>query len=163
MEEVIQGVAEAHKDIRESLDQLSVEAGLASLVPTLEEYVGDFGKENGIQAQFEAPKGLLQLSPVAELQVLRITQEALANIRKHSGATDVWVKVTTPPSGVELVVKDNGQGFSFAESPADGQSHHGLKVMRERAESVGGTFAVNTSPGEGTEIKVGLPTGRGRF
>ncbi len=68
VKEVTETVAEAHKDIRESLDQLNVEAGLAPLLPTLEEYLRDFGRDNGIEPHFEAPEAPVQLSPVVELQ-----------------------------------------------------------------------------------------------
>jgi len=162
VEEARHTVAEAHKDIRESLDHLSVEQGLKPLLPTLREYVTDFGQRNGIQAQFEAPTGLPHLSPVAQWQVLRIAQETLTNVRKHARATSVCVRLVNSPTGVELAVKDNGRGFDPAgPTNGNGQTHRGLKVMQERAQMLGGSLTVTSTPGQGTEVRAVLPVKRG--
>jgi len=88
---------------------------------------------------------------------LRIAVEALTNVEKHALATRVWVKLENTPQRVELVVKDNGQGFSLAGHEQNPTGHHGLIIMKERAESLGGTCDIVSNPGEGTEIRVSLP------
>ena len=94
---------------------------------------------------------------------MRITQEALTNVRKHLEATSVCVTLRSTPNGAEVSIKDNGRGFDpGAAVELDGTGHHGLLGMQERTEGLGGTFTIEAAPGEGTEVKVFLPKGRGR-
>jgi len=163
MKDMRGAVDETYKAVRESLDQLSIETGTVPLTEALEEYLKQFEERNHIQTRLETSDSMLSLSPVAELQVLRITQEALANVRKHAQATNVCVILRDVPRGVELSIKDDGRGFGLPPGfDLNGSGHHGLIVMRERAEGLGGTLAVEAAPGEGTEIRVLLPAGRGR-
>ena len=108
LDDMSKTVQEAYKDARETLDELSLEVGAAQLVPTLEEYVHAFGERHGIQVYFEAPSQPVWLSPMASLQLLRVTQEALTNVRKHAQATEVWFSVITVGRTLELLIKDNG-------------------------------------------------------
>ena len=78
---------------REARDQLSIEIGVAELVPTLEEYVNSFAERSNIQVHFSAPVAPVRLSPLSQLQLLRMAQEALTNVRKHAEATEVWVSL----------------------------------------------------------------------
>ena len=74
-------------------------------------------------------------------------------------ATTVEVGVNCNANQVEVTVKDNGYGFDLAayrDSPK-AQNHHGLVIMKERAESLRGKLAMNTAPGMGTEVKVAIP------
>jgi len=82
-----------------------------------------------------------------------ILKESLTNIQKHAKATQVAIKLHRAASDIELEINDNGKGFDSA----DRASGFGLKGMRERAESVGGTFTVETAPARGTMIKVCVP------
>lgn len=150
-------VQDAYRDARQALDQLSIEVGEAELVPTLADYVQSFGERNGVQTHFEAPDEAIRLSPLASLQLLRVTQEALTNVRKHAEASEVWVSLLPNGKGLELQIKDNGQGFDLPEFTSNGAGHYGLSILKERAESLGGTLHVVSSPGEGTEVCVRLP------
>jgi signal transduction histidine kinase len=103
--------------------------------------------------------GLLALG---ELQLLRIVQEALANVRKHAEANNVDVSICSSDGMVELTVADNGTGFvagARARPGDDTTPHFGLSTMRERAESGGGTLEVQSTPGSGTRVVVRLPVG----
>lgn len=162
MEDVREAVSETYKSVRESLDQLSVDLGTAPFAVVLAEFLKQFEERNRIQARFEASKPLPNLSQVAELQALRITQEALSNVRKHANATEVWVTLSGVPRGVELCIKDNGKGFDASipiQDGGDGRGHHGMNVMRERAEGLGGSLNIDTAPGKGTEVRLFLPAG----
>ncbi|GAH88540.1 unnamed protein product, partial [marine sediment metagenome] len=120
-------------------------------------YTREFGNNNAIRVQFDVPRAFPRLSPVAELQLLRITQEALTNVRRHAMATEVVVKLENTSQAVEMIVRDNGQGFTpsdFEESPT---GYHGLNIIRERVEGIGGSLNISTAPGEGTELRVSLP------
>ena len=98
------------------------------------------------------------MSSEIQLQVVRIVQEALANVRKHARATSVLVRLARAESTLEVRIEDDGQGFEYP--PPGGEElarRFGLSVMRERAEAVGGEFELTTSPGRGTRILVTLP------
>jgi signal transduction histidine kinase len=89
--------------------------------------------------------------------VYRIVQEALLNVRKHAKATEV--KVTLRARGKRLVaeVADNGCGFDMEAIDAEGDNW-GLIGMRERAEVIGGSLQVNSTPGQGTAVHLEVPT-----
>jgi len=108
-------VQDTYEDIRESIDQLSAEIRNLPIIPALTTYVREFGNNNGIGVQFDVHRGFPNLSPVAELQLLRIAQEALTNVRRHASATEVEVKLENTREGVEMIIRDNGQGFTLIE------------------------------------------------
>ncbi len=155
--EIREVVQDTYEDIRESIDQLTTEIRNLPLIPTLGNYIQEFGNNNGIQVQFNAPKSFTRLSPVAELQLLRITQEALTNVRRHALASQVEVRLDNVNEAVELTIKDNGHGFNLLDLDKAPPGYHGLTIIRERAEGLGGSMDIATAPGEGTEVKVNLP------
>jgi two-component system nitrate/nitrite sensor histidine kinase NarX len=87
---------------------------------------------------------------------MHILQEALSNVRKHAGATSVEVELRRGP-GHLFVVRDNGRGFEPGGGVQDTADHVGLRIMRERAQRIGGTFDVRSRPGQGTEVQLSLP------
>ena len=93
----------------------------------------------------------LHLEPAVELQILRICQEALTNIKKHAKAHDVAIQLDLVKGTLLLKIADDGIGFNVADSSKS--RGHGLTGMRERAESVGGKLTVSSSPGRGTEVR----------
>lgn len=93
------------------------------------------------------------LDVVAEL--LAVAREALANVARHSDATRAWLRVATPDGGVRLEIADDGTGFAADVAPPRG--HHGLANMRARADALGGSFALESRPGDGTRIIVSVP------
>lgn len=161
--EMQEAMDETYQAVRESLDQLSVEVGAIPLTTAIEEYLAQFGERNGIHTDLEVSGPRPNLSPLAELQALRITQGALANVSKHAHASKVCVTVKSTSESVELSIKDDGQGFDPSQqSDANGAGHHGLAIMRERTEGLGGTLTVVAAAGEGTEVRIVLPAGQGR-
>jgi signal transduction histidine kinase len=91
--------------------------------------------------------------------LLRICQEALTNVTKHSGAQSVQVKLKQVNGHLRVSISDDGRGFDILTYYHDGvkAKGHGLTVMRERAESIGGKFRVLSMPGQGTEVQVEVP------
>lgn len=154
--DIRQTVQSTYEDIRESIDQLSTEATGRPLLPTLENYLREFGQRHELEVHFDAPRVLRNLSPAAELQLFRIAQEALSNVRKHAGASQVHLSLEDTPQGVKLCIEDNGQGFSLDQHP-DSLGFWGLDIMRERAEGLGGTLEVTSAPGQGTRVLAHLP------
>src|ERR687890_618044 len=98
------------------------------------------------------------LSGKASVELLRIMQEALANVRRHSEARSVEVRLWTDDEAVLLGVSDDGRGFDPKAAQGDGV---GIVGMRERVEELGGQIEVKSRPGEGTEVTVRVPVGDG--
>jgi len=94
------------------------------------------------------------LGPRVEDSLLRICQEALSNIRRHSGATEAQVSLSCTATAVRLLVRDNGAGFDPG-LPQTGS--FGLIGIRERAQQCGGSARISSKPGEGTEIEIEVP------
>jgi two-component system nitrate/nitrite sensor histidine kinase NarX len=78
-------------------------------------------------------------------------------VRKHAGASKVSVNMRRGRDGLAVTVRDDGVGFVEGRETADNEAHIGLHIMRERAMRIGGQFAVRSSPGRGTEIRLQLP------
>src|ERR671912_540403 len=91
------------------------------------------------------------------VELLRILQEALANVRRHSGARNVEVGLRTDDESIQIEVADDGQGFD----PGSARAGMGLVGMRERVEGLGGKIEVRSRPGEGTKVTVRVPVGGG--
>jgi PAS domain S-box-containing protein len=91
------------------------------------------------------------------VELLRILQEALANVRRHSGARNVEVGLRTDDEAILIEVADDGWGFD----PGSARAGIGLSAMRERVEGLGGEIEISSRPGEGTKVMVRVPVGGG--
>ncbi|HSD50383.1 MAG TPA: HAMP domain-containing protein, partial [Candidatus Methylomirabilis sp.] len=151
--------ARAYEEVRQSIFGLRtmVSRGLG-LIPTLTEYLHEFSAQNGIGVEFEMADGRpIHLSPASEVQLIRIIQEALANIRKHAGASHAWVRLQRQDPWVRVTIEDDGQGFDPVTLGSPDRLHFGLQTMRERAEALGGKLEIDTAPGRGTRVVATLP------
>jgi signal transduction histidine kinase len=101
-----------------------------------------------------------RLTELAELQVLRIIQESLTNVRKHASATQVTVTLGKHTDRVDVRISDDGAGFDPDYVGPRQFPRFGLTTMRERAESVNGTFEIQSSAGHGTTVHVSIPNGK---
>ena len=148
---------EAYRDVREAILGLrDATRADQTLLEQLERYVQAFSRTSRIPTTLRAESGAdLRLTPAAEVQVIRVIQEALTNVRKHSGARRASVSVRQDAGHTVFVVEDDGTGFDPAAA-ADGD-RFGLHAMRERTESVDGRFTIDSGPGAGTRIVVALP------
>ncbi len=97
----------------------------------------------------------VQLDAKAEHALLRIAQEAFTNAVRHADATTMTLCLQPLPHAVEFIITDDGKGFEVAELEA--QHGLGLRLMKERAQELHGTFSLSTAPGEGTRIHICLP------
>ena len=94
------------------------------------------------------------LPETVEDNLLRIAQEAMTNVIKHSQATAVEVELDYGPQNIILRVKDNGKGFDPAHTAGPGEGHFGLLGISERAKRLGAELSVQSRPGEGTLVAV---------
>jgi signal transduction histidine kinase len=115
------------------------------------------GEETGISATATVTGRPGKLPADTEVALLRIAQEALANVRKHSGASRVALTLSYMEDETVLDVRDDGAGFDPDNACASAAGGYGLRVMNERVRELGGQLAVETSPGKGTTIAVSLP------
>jgi NarL family two-component system sensor histidine kinase LiaS len=120
------------------------------LTTALREYVADWSRQNNIAAEVRV-RGEQSMSFLQEQSLFRVTQEALANIARHSGATQVEVELAWEGDQVALSLADNGRGFNPATTNGKGV---GLRSMRERVEAIGGQLSVTSQPGAGTQVTV---------
>jgi signal transduction histidine kinase len=132
------------------------------LVTALRLLCKDFERLHGVKTTLRLGSDeSLQLDPNTEIALYRITQEALANVAKHAGASQLTLHLIRRPALVELLIQDNGHGFpqEIAEGAKGGGHGLGLMNMRERAELLGGTFEVDSEAEKGTCVSVTLPMG----
>jgi len=128
------------------------------LMAALERELRAWEARSGINARFKtrAVSARPALQPAAEVALLRTLQEALSNVARHSGATSVTVTLRGGGEEIALSVHDNGAGFDPAAEPPRGDCF-GIEGMRERVRLAGGTFAVLSTPGGGTDVTARLP------
>lgn len=148
---------EVSRDVREEIFGLRAGVGLeASLVPALKEFIGRWQDQWKIRGELRV-EGPLVVTPSAELQLYRIVQEALANVRKHSRATSAVVTLAPAKGQLEVTIQDDGRGFDPERVPRGTTPRFGLATMRERVESVGGSLELQTAPNEGTTVRIVMP------
>jgi signal transduction histidine kinase len=102
----------------------------------------------------------VELPPEVEIQLVRIVQEALANVRKHARAAHATVRLSLDDGVLAIEVADDGQGFDPSLEERTGWPRFGLQTMRERAQALGGRFELESKSGAGTRVRVTLPVAR---
>ncbi len=147
-------------DVREAILGLKMAGKLdGAMASVLREYVRQFTRLSDLPVELTVSPEVdaLALSEEARLQIFRIMQEALSNVRKHAEASLVKVVLDVKGASLQLVVEDNGKGFD-PELGCDDEKipHFGLCAMRERAEAIGGALTVESEPGR-TRVVVTLP------
>lgn len=138
-------------DLRPShLDDLGLGAALRW-------YGGEIEKRLPIEVRVSVNEEKTELSTEVKTTLFRITQEALTNVIKHSGASTVKVNLDYSGEGVRLEVVDDGVGFDRSTMRAAARPSWGLIGIQERASLLGGTFEINSYPGQGTRVSVFIP------
>ncbi len=156
MAELDVGVRECYADVRELLVHFRTRTSDEDIESALRSTLSKFEHQTGMATTLAMQGHGLPLAPDVQIQVLHMVQEALSNVRKHSGATQVNLRVSRHPHW-RFEVQDNGAGFDATGGPPS-SLHVGLGIMRERAERIGAVVQVDTAPGQGTRICVALPT-----
>lgn len=155
----------AERLARESLAQArrSVEASMPAALEsgTLSDALADVAREwselSGIPAEVTVTGNVIALHPEIEVALLRIAQEALANVARHAGATRAGVTLSFIGEVVTLDVRDDGIGFSVDRAEAGGPTTFGLAGMRQRIARVAGSLAIESEPGRGTALSARVP------
>lgn len=154
LDQLSSAAREVYGEVREGILALRAAGQTGKpLDEMLESYLGQWQDQTGIEAELTAEPGVT-LPPERELQVVRIAQEALANVRKHAGASRVEVELARGERGLRLEVRDDGRGFDPARQHPGGAPRFGLATMRERAQSIGAELSIESSPGGGTRVRL---------
>jgi nitrate/nitrite-specific signal transduction histidine kinase len=159
--QLVEAARAAYADVREGILGLRTSIAFGrGFRATVADYLEQWQEQSGVTAHFRTTLEAEMeppLSPLAEIQLLRILQEALANVRKHARATRVEVELAATGEAVELTIADNGTGFDSSALRRAGFPRFGLATMRERAEAIGGRLTIDTAPGRGTRVVVSIP------
>lgn len=126
----------------------------ADIEQALRRLAARFTAETGVPVRVEGVGSGATVSTAQAVVLLRASQEALANVRRHASAGEVVLRLATEPTPA-LEVVDDGVGFDPAEARAGGG--FGLDGMRRRVEASGGRISVDSAPGRGTRVRVSLP------
>lgn len=129
------------------------------LIPAIRWYAQTNLKESGVQVEVEHGNDAIRLPPHLEIMLFRILQEAVSNILRHAGASKVIINLRLKDDYVALEIKDNGRGFDVEKTKegAVTRKQLGLLGMQERISLVNGTVKVESTPGEGTTLRVYVP------
>jgi signal transduction histidine kinase len=119
----------------------------------------EFRLNTMIDLELHVADPLPAISPEQVDQLLAMTREGLSNVARHSGASRAMLALTVNNGTLKLLIGDNGEGFDPAEGRGEG--HHGLGNLQSRAEALGGSLEVKSSPGAGTQIEAHIPLASG--
>ena len=125
------------------------------LIPTLRKYVDAFKEQSGLDVNLTVTGTERRFESYLEVMLFRATQELLGNIARHGQATVAKIQVDVGADTVRVVVNDNGKGFD-PETLQDA-NNLGLKLIRERAEILGGSFEIDSAVGAGARISFSVP------
>jgi two-component system nitrate/nitrite sensor histidine kinase NarX len=142
---------QADTDLRSLLINYRLKIDEAGLVQTVANLVERFRGETGIAVLFQNECQALALTPVQEIQVYYIIQEALTNIRRHASARNVRILLNNEDDLYTVLIEDDGLGMADPDDPLPAE-HAGLAIMRERTKRLPGQIVIESEPGEGTRI-----------
>jgi len=152
-------VQKVHIELRESIAGLQADvSGGGGLLAALENQLEWYRKNCNLQADLiqRCPWPADVLSPWAAAQTLRILQEALSNVRKSAHARMVQIRIEQENHHLAFLVEDDGCGFDPSQMTKH-TGHHGLNIMCQRAEEIGGEIQIDSAPGAGTRVILRVP------
>lgn len=157
LRELAKAAREAYSDVRESIVGLRILPGPhRGIEDVLREYMERWQEMSGVSTSLTIDA--VHLRVAHELQLVRIVQEALTNVRKHAKASHARVDIRRDGRNLVVTISDDGVGFGdLTTRSRGGAPQFGLATMRERAESIGGTLSIDSTPGKGTTVRFTLP------
>jgi signal transduction histidine kinase len=160
LEELQRNLRAQVDDVREMMRDVRPLRLKGTEVPAyIEALVERFEKRSDIHAHFECDVDRIDLMPHACGELVRLIEEALVNVQKHSGASEVLVSLKRGTNSLELTVIDNGRGFEFdgGMAPYALPPHERPRVIEERANAIGALLSIQSRPGSGARLDVTLP------
>ena len=154
LERVEYTIEQANAEIRELIAHFRGPLIAKGLVSSMEELASRTKEDAGINVYFQSNWPDRKFPPNVEMNVFRIAQECLANIRKHSQADVVRFLLSFRKGDYTLLIEDDGVGFDESKIAPEGGSHLGLNILRDRANQIGGHLDIESEPGEGTRIRL---------
>jgi signal transduction histidine kinase len=149
-----EGLAEARRSVQALRPPALDSARLQDAVGAV---AGRWSDRTGVPVEVRVDGDGPTLRTETEVALLRLVQEALANVERHAAARHVTVRLRCGGAGASLEVRDDGRGFDPADPvPADGGGF-GLVAMRERIEALAGALVIESRPGRGTAIRAEVP------
>ena len=153
LEKIENNLDEAYSELRELITHFRAPIDKRGLVPAVEHLIKRFKNQTGIHIFLQQEWNIVQLPPSIEVEVLRIIQESLNNIRKHSQAHTVRVILRSQPQGdCHILIEDDGVGIDSNDNNDKTRDHYGLNIMQERAKRINGVLKIESDAGEGTRI-----------
>lgn len=145
-------------DVCEAIASLRTGYAQGQFLPMLQEFLDDYRVHSGLAVGLTIDdRASLRFSPEASVQLVRIVQEALTNVRKHARASQACITAEPDGDWTRISVQDDGEGFDPAQAVTPGSRQFGLSIMRGRAESVGATLEIDARPGHGSRVTVRAP------
>ncbi|HUF16695.1 MAG TPA: GAF domain-containing sensor histidine kinase [Thermoanaerobaculia bacterium] len=158
LDELAISAREAYGDVREAIVGLRTLPGSdRNLTEVLDEFLHQWKDQSGVSTELNIDPDL-RLQTSVELQLVRIIQESLTNVRKHARARVVRVDVHRHNGLLVASVTDDGVGFNPELTRRGEFPRFGLSTMRERATSIGGSLEIESSPGSGTTVRFTMPS-----
>jgi two-component system, NarL family, nitrate/nitrite sensor histidine kinase NarX len=155
LEKIEINLDEAYAELRELITHFRAPIDKRGLVPAVQQLVNRFRNQTGIAIFLQQEWNIVQLPASIEVEALRIIQESLNNIRKHSQAQNVRVIVRSTPQGeCDILLEDDGVGMDTQADPDTHRDHYGLHIMAERAKRINADLRIESEPGEGTRINL---------
>ena len=152
--QIREGIQESYDDVRELLVHFRTRIKHEDIDIAIADALDKFEGQTGIKTHYDFIGQPITLEPEIILQFLHILHECLSNIRKHSQATDVDIQLEHGHD-YQLIIHDNGIGFDHHKDA--GETHVGLRIMKERTHRIGGQLTIDSSPEDGTTICLTLP------
>ena len=153
LERIENSLDEAYQELRDLIAHCRVQSDHQNLEQNIKALVNRYRNESSMHFLLQVEWGELILPSEYEIQVQRIVQESLRNIYKHSDANTVRILLRqTGEQDYEVLIEDDGIGFTEKPANSGAGEHVGLKIMKERARRFGGTLDIESDPGEGTRV-----------
>jgi len=127
------------------------------IVPTIRRYAEAYKEKTGLDLNVVVTGTERRLESHREVLIFRTVQALLQNVREYAQATQVKVLVDLDDTQVRATVEDNGKGFDVESAMEEEGAAHGLRVNKDRLEQVGGSFEIESQPGEGTKVSFAVP------
>lgn len=153
LEQIENNLDIAYAEVRELITHFRAPIDKRGLVPAVEHLASRFRNQTGIQVFLQQEWNIVQLPANIEVEVMRIIQESLNNIKKHSQAHTVRVILRSEPQGdCYILIEDDGVGIDTTLDNDSEEDHYGLNIMSERAKRINADLKIESEPGEGTLI-----------